>query len=243
MLLCVFLIKKWPKKAMVSKAHRRHHVALLTHHSAPRWKAAYLASIVQELMFKLLDPENVLEHLVELLFAQNQLRGCAGGHPGLLLPGVLFPTVDGIELGHPGTQHRLLAEAIDFREAAHPLLDVLLEDLPRVISRAAPTLHHAGHTVALQEDLSENRARKDIRKSVLETSSQASSRPMWSLPQCLLAVQTQLGVQMWEMRITVLSMDQWGSDILGDSIMYIDSEPKLAGFFLCYLVAMLLSAS
>lgn len=125
-------------------------------------------------MFKLLDPENVLEHLVELLFAQNQLRGCAGGHPGLLLPGVLFPAVDGIELGHPGAQHGLLAEAVDLGEAAHPLLNVLLEDLPRVVGRAAPTLHHAGHAVALQEHLSENRAGKDIRKSVLETSSQAS---------------------------------------------------------------------
>lgn len=114
-------------------------------------------------MFKLLDPENVLEHLVELLFAQNQLRGRAGGHPGLLLPGVLFPAVDGIELGHPGAQHGLLAEAVDLREAAHPLLDVLLEDLPRVVGGAAPTLHHAGHAIALQEHLSENRARKGIR--------------------------------------------------------------------------------
>ena len=117
-------------------------------------------------MFKLLDPKNVLEHLVELLLAQNQLRGCAGCHPGLLLPGVLFPTVDGIKLGHPGAQHGLLAEAIYLGQAAHPFLNVLLEDLPGVIGGAAPALDHAGHTVALQEHLSRNRDKKDIRDSV-----------------------------------------------------------------------------
>ena len=119
-------------------------------------------------MFKLLDPKNVLEHLVELFFAQNQLRGCAGCHPGLLLPGVLFSSVDGIKLGHPGAQHCLLAKAIDLWQAAHPFLNVLLEDLPRVIGGAAPTLHHAGHAVTLQEHLSKNRARKGMRKSVLQ---------------------------------------------------------------------------
>lgn len=119
-------------------------------------------------MLKLLDPKNVLEHLVELLLAQNQLRGCTGCHPGLLLPGVLFPTVDGIKLGHPGAQHGLLAEAINLWQAAHPLLNVLLEDLPGIIGGAAPTLHHAGHAVTLQEHLSKNRDRKDIRDLVME---------------------------------------------------------------------------
>lgn len=90
----------------------------------------YLAGVVQELMFKLLDPKNVLEHLIELLLTQNQLRSCAGCHSGLLFSGVLFPTIDGIKLGHPRTQHSLLAEAINFRQAADPFLDVLLEDLP-----------------------------------------------------------------------------------------------------------------
>lgn len=104
-------------------------------------------------MFKLLDPKNVLEHLVELLFAQNQFGSCTGCHPGLLLPGVLFPTVDCIKLGHPGAQHCLLAEAVDLRQAAYPFLDVLLEDFSRVVGRAAPTLYHAGHAVTLQEDL------------------------------------------------------------------------------------------
>lgn len=119
-------------------------------------------------MFELLDPKNVLEHLIELFLAQNQLRGCTGCHPGLLLPGVLFSTVDGIKLGHPGAQHSLLAEAINFRQAAYPLLDVLLEDLPGVIGGAAPTLHHTGYTVTLQEHLSKKRDRKYIRDSALE---------------------------------------------------------------------------
>lgn len=109
-------------------------------------------------MLELLDPKNVLEHLVELLFAQNELGSCAGCHPGLLLPGVLFPAVNGIKLGHPGAQHGLLAEAVDLGQAAHPLLDVLLEDLPRVVGGAASTLHHAGHAVALQEHLRNSRA-------------------------------------------------------------------------------------
>lgn len=115
-------------------------------------------------MFELLDPKNVLEHLIELLLAQNQLGGCAGCHPGLLLPGVLFSTVDGIKFGHPGAQHSLLAEAINLGQAAHPLLNVLLEDLPGVVGRTASTLHHAGHTVALQEHLSKNRDRKDSKR-------------------------------------------------------------------------------
>lgn len=119
-------------------------------------------------MFEFLDPKNVLEHLIELLLAQNQLGGCTGCHPGLLLPGVFFPTVDSIKLGHPGAQHSLLAEAINLRQAAHPLLNVLLEDLPGVIGRAASTLHHTGHTVALQEHLSKNRDRKDVKDSALE---------------------------------------------------------------------------
>lgn len=164
-------------------------------------------------MFKLLDPKDVLEHLVELLFAQNQLRGCAGGHPGLLLPGVLFPAVDGVELGHPGAQHGLLAEAVDLREAAHPLLDVLLEDLPGVVGGAAPTLHHAGHAVALQEHLRIAGPGKTSESQSWRPAHRCHSRPVWSQPHGLLAVQTQkshvwLGIQMWKMKITtVLSKD------------------------------------
>lgn len=111
-------------------------------------------------MLEFLDPKNVLEHLIELLLAQNQLGGCTGCHPGLLLAGILLATVDGVELGHPGAQHGLLAEAVDLGQAAHPLLDVLLEDLPRVVGGAAPALHHAGHAVALQEDLGRDGTRK-----------------------------------------------------------------------------------
>lgn len=129
--------------------------------------ASYLASIVQQLMLELLDPKNVLEHLVELLFAQNQLRSSAGRHPGLLLPGVLLPAVNGIKLGHPGAQHGLLAEAVDLRQAAHALLDVLLEDFSRVVGGAAAALHHACHPVALQEHLC-RRGRGRRQKAALE---------------------------------------------------------------------------
>lgn len=119
-------------------------------------------------MFELLDPKNVLEHLIELLLAQNQLRGCTGCHPGLLLPGVLFSTVDGIKLGHPGAKDSLLAEAVNLGQAAHSFLNMLLEDFPGVIGGAAPTLHHTGHTITLQEHLRKNKDRKDIRDSALE---------------------------------------------------------------------------
>lgn len=84
-------------------------------------------------MLKFLDPQNVLEHLVELLLAEDELRGSARRHPGLLLAGILFPTVNSIKLCHPRAQDRLLAEAIDFWQAAHSLLNVLLEDLPGII--------------------------------------------------------------------------------------------------------------
>lgn len=127
----------------------------------------YLASIVQELMLELLDPKNVLEHLIELLFAQNQLGSGAGRHPGLLLPGVLLPAVNGIKLGHPGAQHGLLAEAVNLRQAAHAFLNVLLEDFSRVVGGAAAALHHACHAVALQEHLC-GRGRGRRQKAALE---------------------------------------------------------------------------
>lgn len=84
-------------------------------------------------MLKFLDPQNVLEHLVELLLAEDELRGSARCHPSLLLAGILFPTVNSIKLSHPRAQDRFLAEAINFWQAAHSLLNVLLEDLPGVI--------------------------------------------------------------------------------------------------------------
>lgn len=84
-------------------------------------------------MLELLDPQNVLEHLVELLLAEDEFGGRARCHPGLLLAGILLATVNGVKLGHPGAQDRLLAEAVDFGQAAHSLLDVLLEDLSGVV--------------------------------------------------------------------------------------------------------------
>lgn len=104
-------------------------------------------------MLKFLDPQNILEHLIELLLAENELRGSTRCHPGLLLPGILLPTVNGIKLCHPRAQDCLLAEPINFWQAAHSFLDVLLEDLAGVVCRAPSALHHPGNAVALQEYL------------------------------------------------------------------------------------------
>ena len=83
-------------------------------------------------MLKLLDAQNVLEHLVQLVLAEDELGRGAGRHALLCLAQVLVSAVDGVKLGHPGTQHRLLAQAVDLGQAADALLDVLLEDLPGV---------------------------------------------------------------------------------------------------------------
>lgn len=104
-------------------------------------------------MLKLLDAKDALEHLVQLVLAQDEFGGGAGRQPLLELPGVFFASVDGVELGHPRAQHRLLTEAVDLGQTAHALLYVLLEHLPGVAGRAAAALHHPGHAVALQEDL------------------------------------------------------------------------------------------
>ena len=66
---------------------------------------------------------------------------------------VLLAPVNGIKLGDPGAEHSLLAQAINLRQAAHPSLDVLLEDLAEVVSRATSPLNHPGHTFTLQEAL------------------------------------------------------------------------------------------
>lgn len=112
-----------------------------------------LAGIVEELVLKLLDAQDLLEHLVQLVLAEDELRGGAGCHSLLVLPGVLLAPIDCVKLGHPGAQHCLFAQAVNFREAAHPLLYVLLKNLTRVTCRAAATLHHSGHTITFQEDL------------------------------------------------------------------------------------------
>lgn len=104
-------------------------------------------------MLKLLNAEDLLEHLVQLVLAQDELRGGAGCQPLLELPGVFFTSVDGVKFGDPRAQHRLLAEAVNLGQTAHSLLYVLLEHLPGVAGRAAAALHHPAHAVALQEDL------------------------------------------------------------------------------------------
>lgn len=83
-------------------------------------------------MLKLLDAQDLLEHLVQLVLAEDELRGGASGQSLLVLARILFATVDRVELGDPGAQHRLFTEAVNFGEAAHPLLDVLLEYFARV---------------------------------------------------------------------------------------------------------------
>lgn len=117
-------------------------------------------------MLKLLDAQDLLEHLVQLVLAENELGSSAGRHPLLVLARVLLAPVDGVKLGHPGAQDRFLAQAVDLRQAANPFLDVLLEDLAGVVGRAAPTLDHPGHAVALQEHLRSQRAEKPIRDTV-----------------------------------------------------------------------------
>lgn len=93
----------------------------------------HLAGVVQQLVLKLADAEDLLEHLVQLLLAEDELRHRAEVCPLWLTPHVLVPPVDGVVLGDPGAQHRLLAQAIDLREAADAPLDVLLEDLAEIV--------------------------------------------------------------------------------------------------------------
>lgn len=104
-------------------------------------------------MLKLFDAEDVLEHLIQLVLAEDQLRRRAGRHTLLCLAGIFIAAVDGVKLGHPGAEHRLLAQAVDLREAPHALLDMPLEDFPEIARGEAAALHHFGHAVALQEHL------------------------------------------------------------------------------------------
>lgn len=113
----------------------------------PEWTD--LAGIVKQLVLKLLDAQDLLEHLVQLVLAEDELRRSTGRHPLLVFPGVLLPTVDGVKFGHPRAQHRLFAQAIDLRQTTHPLLYVLLKNLAGVAGGAAAALHHPGHAVAL----------------------------------------------------------------------------------------------
>lgn len=114
---------------------------------------SYLTGLIKQLVLKLFDAENVLEHLVQLVLAEDQLGGRAGRHALLCLARILVAAVDGVELGHPGAEHRLFAQAVDLREAADAPLDVLLEDLAEVTGRAAAAVDHPGDALALQEAL------------------------------------------------------------------------------------------
>lgn len=118
---------------------------------------AYLAGLIEQLMLELLDAEDILEHLVQLVLAEDELGRRTGCHTLLRLAWVLVTAVDRVKLGHPGAQHCLLAQAIYLWEATHTLLNVSLEDLPAVISREAAALDHLGHAVTLQEHLCRQR--------------------------------------------------------------------------------------
>lgn len=74
---------------------------------------SYLAGIVEQLMLKFLDAEDLLEHFIQLVFAEDELGGSTGRDALLVLPGILLAAVDGVELSQPGAQHRLLAQAVD----------------------------------------------------------------------------------------------------------------------------------
>lgn len=126
---------------------------------------SYLAGLVEELMLELFDAQDVLEHLVQLVLAEDQLGRGAGRHALLSLAGILVAAVDGVELGHPGAEHRLLAQAVDLRQAPHALLDVPLENFPEIAGGEAAALHHFGHAVALQEHLRGQASRRSNRNS------------------------------------------------------------------------------
>lgn len=64
-------------------------------------------------MLELLDPEDLLEHFIQLVLAEDELGGSAGRDALLVFPGILLATVDGVELSQPGAKHRLLAQAVD----------------------------------------------------------------------------------------------------------------------------------
>lgn len=104
-------------------------------------------------MLKLLDAKDLLEHLIELLLAEDELGHGTEVCPLGMAPWFLLATVNGIKLGDPGAEHSLLAQTINLGQAAHPFLDVLFEDLAEVIGRAATPLNHPGHALTLQEAL------------------------------------------------------------------------------------------
>ena len=79
-------------------------------------------------MFVFLDAENILEHVVQLLFGKNHLR--RSGRLALwTLARIVVAAKDLIELGHPRAENGLLAEAVDLRQTPDSLFDVVLEHL------------------------------------------------------------------------------------------------------------------
>lgn len=113
----------------------------------------YLAGLIKQLVLKFFDAEDILKHLVQLVLAEDQLGSRAGSHALLCLPRILIATVDGVKLGHPGAEHRLFAQTVDLRKAAHALLDVPLEHFPEIVGWEATTLDHLCHTVTLKKYL------------------------------------------------------------------------------------------
>lgn len=104
---------------------------------------SYLTSVIQQLVLKLLNAKNLLEHLIQLVLAENELRGSAGCHALLVLAWVFLSPVDGIKLSHPRAEDSLLAQTIDLGQAADTLLNMLLKDLTGVTGRATAALDHA----------------------------------------------------------------------------------------------------
>lgn len=104
-------------------------------------------------MLELLDAENLLEHFIELILAEDEFGSGTGRHALLGFARVFIATVDGVELGHPGAEHRLLTQPVDLWQAAHSLFNVPLEHFTTVQCREATGLDHLGHTITLKEDL------------------------------------------------------------------------------------------
>ncbi|TNN84378.1 hypothetical protein EYF80_005371 [Liparis tanakae] len=126
--------------------------------------------LIKQLVLKLFDAEYNLEHLVQLVLAEDELRRRAGSHALLRLAWILVAAVDGVKLGHPGAEHRLLAQTINLWKAAYALLDVPLEHFPEIIGREAATLDHLSHTdlVVALHSIDERLIRHNLRISIEE---------------------------------------------------------------------------
>lgn len=109
----------------------------------------HLASIVEQLVLKFLDTQDLLEHFVELFFTEDELRHWTERHASLRPAMVFFALENDVVLGDPGAQHCLFAQAIDLRQATHTPLNVLLKDLTEITGWAASTLHHPCHALTL----------------------------------------------------------------------------------------------